>query len=181
MLTQNKTRFRHILLCLLGILAPAACADEGQDILNDQATLNFFGNVKVAPCVIAGGPTLNVNLGKHLQQRFLSAPGSASEWVNFALNLRDCPNSTVEVVATYSGIPSENGDMYANTGTAQNVAIELQRSDGQNLGNGKTYPMTINAETAEAIFSMRARVFSAKGNASAGTITGTVSIAFTYK
>ncbi|WP_330985255.1 MULTISPECIES: fimbrial protein [Enterobacterales] len=147
----------------------------------EQIQLSFFGSVKAAPCVIEGGSTMSVDLGKKLQMRFLNQPGAASSWVEFAMNLINCPNSTTEVTATYSGAPSESGDRYANTGTARNVDIELQRADGQNLGNGKTYIVAVNPVTAAASLAMRARVYTAAGNATAGTINGTVSISLTYK
>ena len=108
--------------------------------------------------------------------------GSSSDWKPFSIALTECPASTSEATMTVNGTPDEaESDMYANTGSATQVQIQLQSSDGMALGNAAQKVQTIDTATRSTTFDMRARAYSAQGKVKPGTIVGSVQVTFTYQ
>lgn len=147
-----------------------------------DVTINISGQILASPCVVDGTSPIGVDLGQNLQTSDLAAAGSYSQWKTFSINLKNCPSSKTNVVATFSG--SGDADdltrLYTNAGTATNVAVELQSNDASHTSLGNNQTMTVaRAVDNTAVFPLQSRVWS-KGNASTGTIATVVSVTFTY-
>ncbi|KGL58070.1 MULTISPECIES: fimbrial protein [Pantoea] len=156
------------------VLSPAARADT---------QLNITGNIRVSPCNIdlpAGG--LNVDLGQNILASSLAEAGSSTEWRPFSIVLSECPVSTREATMTLNGTVDEvESAMYANTGTASRVQIEVQSLAGAPLGNAAQMVQNVDSSGRSTTFEMLARAYSAQGRATAGTIVGTMQVTFTYQ
>ncbi|OMQ20392.1 fimbrial protein [Serratia oryzae] len=150
----------------------------------DNTTINITGTIKASPCTVdaSAGNVVNVDLGTNIQAASLTA-GKGSDWVPFALHLKDCPTSTTSVTAAFSGTQAaEEAGLYQNTGDADKVQIELQNvATSTRLGNNSTLVAPVLSTTKDATFSLRARAYSANGGVTPGSIVGTVQVAFTYQ
>uniref|UniRef100_S0DGJ7 Putative fimbrial protein n=1 Tax=termite gut metagenome TaxID=433724 RepID=S0DGJ7_9ZZZZ len=148
----------------------------------DPVTLNITGNVVASPCQIASDSvTKSVNLGTAIQASNLQTAASSSDWVNFTIDLVSCPAGTTSATMTMHGTADTNstGDLYKNTGTATNVAVQVQTQAGGQMGDGKTLTGTI-ANNAYS-YTMRARAYSAKGGVMPGSISAVVTATFVYQ
>ncbi|HIF6627996.1 putative fimbrial protein SthD [Acinetobacter baumannii] len=141
------------------------------------------GNIKAAPCEIDGANgTISVNLGNDISAATLATSGAFSPWVEFPLTLKNCPSTTTSVVATFSGTPAEeNASLYKSNGGSRRVQIELQNSEGANLGNGKSMTQLVSRVTNEAKFNLRARAYSTHGGSTPGSIDGALQVTFVYQ
>lgn len=153
-------------------IAPAALADA--------VTVNVTGNITASPCTIeTTGPVSvvlpDIDVGK------LQKKGDTSESKTFDLKLKDCPSSTTKVVASYSGTASSvETDSFINQGTAKNVVIWLKDSGGTTINPNTTRTLSVDGATKTALFTQSARLYSS-GSATAGTVIGTITVAFTYQ
>ncbi|MCP1105635.1 type 1 fimbrial protein [Serratia nevei] len=141
------------------------------------------GNIKAAPCEIDGANgTVSVNLGDDISAATLATSGAFSPWVEFPLTLKNCPSTTTSAVATFSGaVADESASLYKSTGSSRRVQIELQNSQGTNLGNGKSMTQPVNRATNEAKFNLRARAYSTNGGSAPGSIEGVLQVTFVYQ
>ncbi|MGB7801550.1 fimbrial protein [Buttiauxella sp.] len=147
-----------------------------------DVTINISGKIVASPCQVDGSSTVNIDLGQDLQAANLATAGTTSAWVPFTIGMKNCPASTTNVIATFSGTgdTTDLTRLYTNTGTASNVAVELQSNNAAHTSLGNTMTMTIpRASDNTAAFPLQSRVWS-KGNASTGTIASVVSVTFTY-
>lgn len=173
MVNINKKLF-GILAAGLYLIAATATADP--------VTLNITGNVVASPCQIGSDSvSKSVDLGQNIQASTLQAPGSSSDWVLFEINLVSCPAGTTQATMTMHGTADNTmpAVLYRNTGTARNVAVQLQMQSGEAMGDGRSYTGTIasNAYT----YKMQARAYSGSGNVTPGTISSVVTATFTYQ
>ncbi|WP_415343674.1 fimbrial protein [Enterobacter hormaechei] len=148
----------------------------------DPVTLNITGNVIASPCQVSSDSiTKSVDLGQNIQASSLQTAGSATEWVNFDINLNSCPAGTTKAIMTMHGTadPANPGDMYRSTGTATNLAVQLQSQAGEQLGDTKTLSGTIasNAYT----YKLRARAYTQNGGVTPGSISSVVTATFVYQ
>lgn len=146
--------------------------------------LNIKGMIKASPCVVdnAGGDGITVPLGDKIEAYKLANASSSSDWVEFTIDLKDCPITASSAIATFSGTEAmESVTLYKNLGEATNVQIELQSQAGANLGNGKTMTQPVNHDNNSVTFPLQARVYSFAGGATPGSIIGTVLVNLTYE
>lgn len=148
----------------------------------DQVSINVTGKVIASPCQIKGD-SLNktVDLGKSIMSGNLHNAGSSTTWVNFSLNLINCPRGTTQATMTMHGPSDINNpaDMYVNSGTATNIAVQLQTQQGDPLGDGKF--ITGNVLNNALSYNLRARAYSHNGNVEPGTIEAVVTATFVYQ
>ncbi|MEH0888286.1 fimbrial protein [Enterobacter sp. UNJFSC 003] len=172
---SNKTKMPALMLLLAAVVLSSPASADTQ--------LNITGNIKASPCSLdlpAGG--LNVDLGQNILASSLAEAGSSAAWSPFSIVLSECPVSTTVATLTLNGTPDEvETSMYANTGTASQVQIEVQDTEGTTLGNAAQLQKNIDSASRGTTFDMRARVHSAQGNATAGTVVGTMQVTFTYQ
>ncbi|MDR1750482.1 MAG: type 1 fimbrial protein [Enterobacter cloacae] len=167
----------------LSVLAAAIIAMMNTSAqAGDPVTLNITGNVIASPCQVSSDSiTKSVDLGQNIQASSLQTAGAATSWVNFDINLNSCPAGTTVAIMTMHGTADLNnpGDMYRNTGTATNLAVQVQSQAGDQLGNTKTISGTIasNAYT----YKLRARAYTQNGGVMPGSISSVVTATFEYQ
>ena len=156
--------------------------NAGAAFAGDTVYLEVQGNIVASPCEMSGD-NLNkqVELGKNIQAGNMKTAGSTSDWVNFSIDMDKCPPAISTVTMTVRGTADSDNptDMYKNTGTAENVAIELQSQAGDALGDGKS--LTGNITNNAYSYKLRARLYSEKGGVTSGTIGGVVTTTFTWQ
>ncbi|CAI1889210.1 fimbrial protein [Serratia entomophila] len=147
------------------------------------AKIEIKGNIKAAPCEVDGAnSTVKVNLGDNISAATLATSGSASDWIDFPLTLKNCPATTTTAIATFSGTTAdESATLYKSIGSSRRVQIELQNNKGVNLGNGKSMTQPVNHVSNEAKFDLRARAYSTNGGSTPGTIEGVLQVTFVYE
>jgi minor fimbrial subunit len=161
---------------VMGIVLASACIKAA-----DPVTLNVGGYIEAFPCQVSSDSvTKSVDLGQNIQASDLQTAGSSTAWVPFTINLSSCPATTAVTIMTMHGTPDSDNpnDMYASTGTANNVAVQLQSQAADPLGDGKTIkgPVLNNA----VIYELRARAYTQNGAVTPGTISSVITVTFTY-
>ena len=148
----------------------------------DPVTLTVTGNIVASPCQVSSDSIKKaVDLGQAIQASDLLAAGSSTTWVPFTINLSSCPAGTVAAIMTLHGTADTNNpqDMYVNTGTAINVAVQLQSQAGDQLGDGKS--IKANVVSNAVTYSLRARAYTQNGAVTPGTIKSEVTATFVYQ
>ncbi|ELV2798029.1 type 1 fimbrial protein [Enterobacter ludwigii] len=152
---------------------------------DDPVTITVTGNVVASPCeVSAESKTMNIDLGggKDLQTADLNAAGAFSPWVPFSIVLQNCPAGTSSVTATFAGT-ADSADpetLYTNTGTATNVAVQLEGEASEPYGNGKTAKIDISSPSDKPTWNLQTRAFSKNGGVTPGTINSVITMSFAY-
>ncbi|MGF6193302.1 fimbrial protein, partial [Serratia sp. 2723] len=138
------------------------------------------------PCTVdAVGGDVNVDLGE-IKAHTLTA-GTGSDWESFSLDLSDCPVSTTNVIATFTGTAAdESADLYKNAAANPAGAVQIEMVDGSSganrrLGSGSDMTVLVDHATNKATFPLKARAFSTNGGATPGGIEGVVQVALTYQ
>lgn len=168
---------RYINTVLLYIIAMGL---SSTDTYADPANLNLTGNVVASPCVLVNSDII-IELGSDIQSKDLAVEGSATEWKPFTVELVNCPAATSTATVTFNGVVAPlNPNMYSNSGTATNVAIDLQTSAGIPLGNLST--LTQSVETDRSVdYELRARIYAVANNVLPGTVNSIVDMTLTYQ
>lgn len=149
---------------------------------NDVA-VNFSGNVIAAPCTLSGDSVMSVNLGD-VTAAVLATKGNGSEFKTFSISFINCPASTTKIVAKFSGTTdSTNSIYYANTGTAKNVALDVNlNGTAYRPNNGNTLTADIDSSTRTASFPFQARMVSTgSDSATTGTFSAQMLATITYQ
>ncbi|CAI1223610.1 fimbrial protein [Serratia quinivorans] len=155
--------------------------------LADSVTVNISGNVVASPCIVDGSAITNVILDD-IDISELTTAGSSGTNKFFDLKLKECPARTTKVTATFSGIADKNNSNYfANSGTADNVAIQIKDIPAAWASNvitptgGKTMTVNVVATDHTAKFSLVTRIISPDGTAQPGTVNSAIQVSFTYQ
>ncbi|HHR6223750.1 fimbrial protein [Providencia alcalifaciens] len=147
----------------------------------DTVYLKFTGNIKAATCNLSTGNNLDVDLTTIPLDTFYSGT-KASDWKIFTIELKDCSSFINSVRLTFSGT-ADNADvasLYKNSGTATNIAIQLQSGDGATpLGNSKVLTIPTNGQPLVSV-PLRTRAFSSLGNGTSGTLSANITATITY-
>lgn len=151
----------------------------------DPVAITITGNVVASPCEVSSDSitkTIALDGGKGIQAKDLAAAGAATEWVAFSINLENCPAGTSSATIAFSGTPDDANpdDMYANTGTAENAAVQLQGTEGQKFGNGKSFTYTPITNNAIALH-LQSRIYTQNGGVTPGTVSAVVTADMTYQ
>lgn len=166
------------------------CLLTGAVLLCDTATagdlvaVNINGKVVAAPCQVSSdsvAKTVVLTGAQGVRASSLYTPGSATDWVPFDFTIESCPVGTMSATMLFAGDADSDGpdDLYRNTGSAGNIAVQLQSSEGAPLGNNKTLSGTI--ANRGYIYHLRARAYSAQGKVTPGTINSVVTVTFTWQ
>jgi P pilus assembly protein, pilin FimA len=146
-----------------------------------ETQINVAGKVIAAPCVVAGDTVSKQVDLPATQAHALTEAGSGGDWIDFYLELDNCPVYLQGVTVNFSGTPDENdGSTYKNNGTAGNVSLQLA-SDKVNYGNGSALTVDIDSQSHKAMIQLAARIYSPVGHAVKGTVNSVVSVNFTYQ
>jgi minor fimbrial subunit len=171
MMTNKLSLISCALLIAAGVVTSAWAADS--------TVINIKANIVASPCTVATDK-LDIDLGD-IQSVVLAKAEDASPWSAVQnIQLTNCPAGTSTVTATFNGTPGVNFVSYKNTGTANNVGIELadDNSTINYLSNGTTKAVTVASGSAN--IPVRARLQS-DGAATVGTVLASVNVTFEYK
>lgn len=146
-----------------------------------ENNLQISGTLVNHPCkvVFDENDTIYIDLGDNILDYVLSKPGSASPWIDFDIFFSDCPANSYHIIVTFHGTTDSSNTYYVNTGTAQNVGIELDRRNvGWQFPDGQS--AWVDIINGEGDLDLAARLFSVKGGATPGTINSTVTVSIEY-
>lgn len=171
-MTKTQWNLLALVLCVAGTAAPAYASD-----------ININGNVVASPCSVdTGSVSQDVDFGQ-LHATDLKTAGSSSDWQPFEVKLNACPVSTSKVTVTLSGNPvSGYPSLFANDGTAANVAVQIAEDANRNnvLLNGGGMTVNVDAHRG-ATYALAGRLNSPRGDTGPGTINSVVQMNFTYQ
>ncbi len=163
----------YFILTVLSLLSPSYAGDK--------ITLNFTGNIKLATCDVSGPTNIDIDLNKMPVDLFNTAQ-SGSDWKPFTIKLINCPLVINQIKVTFTGTAdsADINSLYKNSGSAQNIAIQLENEDGSvKLGNNKF--LLIDAlNRPETEFTLKTRAFSQNGSATPGSVSANVTATFIY-
>lgn len=150
----------------------------------EPVTLSISGNIKAAPCQVSSDSvtkTIDLTSGHFVTAPSMNSAGATTPWVTFDLSVEQCPAGTTHVTVLFNGTADSehSDDMYRNVGTASPVAIQLQASDGQPLGDGKL--LTAEITNQRYTWNLRARIYSERGRVTPGTINSVITVSMTYQ
>lgn len=169
---KNISRLTLWPLCAVFFSANSAWADA--------ITVNITGNVIAAPCTIDGATSQDVKLDDIVVSKLQKA-GDTGTAKSFDLKLKDCPDSTSRVTASYTGTVSPlYTDSFINTGTAGQLALWLKDSANATILPNSTKQAVVDSKTKTATFTQTVQVYS-KGSATPGTVIGNIVVSFTYQ
>lgn len=153
-----------------------------------QHTLNgsYVTSVALPSVPISGrdpscdfGTFSDVHLGSVPGSQFV-APGSTTEWKQFALRALDCFDTTT-VAMTFTGTANPvDSSLFASTGTASGVAIELQTQAGAPAIPNSPTPVTFAASDGPSTFGMRARIKQTDSRVQSGDVSAAITVNITY-
>ena len=155
---------------------------SGTILAADPVTMNITGNIVASPCQVSSDSiSKSVDLGQDIQSSALQTAGTGSDWVMFHIDVVSCPVGTTKATMTLHGTPdnARPDDLYANSGSAENVAVQLQMQSGEAMGNDKSY--VGNISSSGYVYNMQARAYTANGSATPGTISSVVTATFEYQ
>lgn len=148
----------------------------------DPVNIEVEGKVVAAPCVVNNNVgSLDVNLGQNINVANLATASSGSPLKPFDIVLSNCPAGTNNVTVVFTGdIDDDVPTMYKNTGTAENIAVELSEQGSDTiLGNNSELTQPVLADKT-VTFALNARAYTAKGDVGPGNIIAVVQATFSY-
>lgn len=148
--------------------------------ITDTKYIELRGKVVASPCQVEEA-TKNIALGNDIKMNALAQAGSATSWVPFNIHLVNCPKQDSWASITFSGESDAVNptSMYRNTGTATNLAVEMQFADGSPAGNGQSNMQAISQQ--EVTWNLQTRAYTQQGQVKAGTITSVIVATLTYQ
>ncbi|EGO1765125.1 fimbrial protein [Salmonella enterica subsp. diarizonae serovar Rough:-:-] len=154
--------------------------------------VTFTGTITNSPCDIApGDDAIAVQLGQ-ISYRHLKAADDVSDSKPFTIHLQNCAfdaNDTViagsagkmsKVTVSFTGNADENNKGYVNTGNAQDVAVQLLKSDNHSILAPNTDADAQQLQTGNNELNFFARVVALGTNVSPGTVESTVTYTLKY-
>ena len=152
--------------------------------LSATSDVTITGSVVAFPCEVdTDSLSQSVDMGR-VSTSGLASPRSGHTWKTFNINVINCPKIPGgRLTARFQGTPAgEDSTLYANSGSAKNVAVQMaQRANPDAIqGNGSTMTVEVS-DSGAATFAMLARLYSEKGGATQGTIASEVQFNFTYQ
>ncbi|MFV8866787.1 fimbrial protein [Serratia fonticola] len=175
-----RTLIKHSALALLVMAAGYNVA------MADPVNINITGNVVASPCKVNNdSSTLNVDLGSganSIQASTLAAANDGTTPKAFNLVLTECPSGTTSVKVTFTGTPdTAQPSMFANTGVAQPLAVELSSTTGPAPGvRANNTSVTQPVVSGGVTYGLSARAVTPTGNVIPGDISSVVVANFTY-
>ncbi|MFO6296912.1 fimbrial protein [Rahnella selenatireducens] len=146
-----------------------------------DASLNISANIVASPCIV-NNSTIDgkVALGRFFTNQ-LRNPGDATQWVSFSLELNSCPQQTTKVVVDFKGEPYPTREnLFSNSGGSTQVAIEVADVQGGAISNESTREIKVDA-LHNAILPLKSRMVTPEGNATSGSVSGTIEVSFAYQ
>ncbi|MBC5791249.1 fimbrial protein [Providencia sp. JUb39] len=177
---MKKTLLASSVIALtLGAASTAFAVDVG------SGTIEFNGTVNTGACSIAPSSiNKEVQLGS-IPAVSLKTAGAQGPNVDFTLELSNCvldPSASgtdfSKVKVSFTGQMDPAGNLWANSGTAQNVGVLFQNDAGQSIKSGDT--ITQNMTAGANTINLSARM-QALGQATSGSVKSTVAYVLDYQ
>ncbi|TNV21334.1 type 1 fimbrial protein [Buttiauxella sp. B2] len=164
---------------LLFFLLISTLTGSASAMASDDVQINITGTIVASPCKVDPTNPTTIALGDDIQAADLASNGARSAMVEFHIKLIDCPAGTTGVTATFHGASESSMPdwLYANGGTAKNVAVLLQASSVYGMGDGKT--MYIPITDGGVDYPLYTQAYSL-GAATPGTISAAITMSFVY-
>lgn len=155
--------------------------------------ITFTGTITNSPCDIAPGDNaIAVQLGQ-ISYRHLKAADDVSDSKPFTIHLQNCafdpddatsnPNPVgkmSKVTVSFSGNADSGNKGYVNTGNAQNVAVQLLKSDNHTILTPNTDADAQQLQTGNNELNFFARVVALTTGVTPGTIESSVTYTLKY-
>ncbi|EBQ4833653.1 fimbrial protein [Salmonella enterica subsp. diarizonae] len=155
--------------------------------------ITFTGTITNSPCDIApGDDAIAVQLGQ-ISYRHLKNIDDASDSKPFTIHLQNCafdpddatsnPNPVgkmSKVTVSFSGNADSGNKGYVNTGNAQNVAVQLLKSDNHTILTPNTDADAQQLQTGNNELNFFARVVALTTGVTPGTIESSVTYTLKY-
>ncbi|WP_272517463.1 MULTISPECIES: fimbrial protein [unclassified Providencia] len=188
---------------ILAISLTAASMMYGASVFAADATpttgpfgsgkVTFTGTIINSPCDIApGDDAITVQLGQ-ISYRHLKNADDVSDSKPFTIHLQNCafdPDDAVsdknpvgkmsKVTVSFSGNADTNNKGYINTGNAQNVAVQLLKSDNHSILVPNTDVDTQQLQAGNNELNFFARVVALSNTVSPGSIESSVTYTLKY-
>jgi len=148
----------------------------------DTSQITITANVVASSCTV-DTTSLQIDLG-NIEASTLLTAGQFSPWSDEkTITLSKCPASTTGVDAVFTGVAdTDDTNGYKNTSSgATNVSIELAKPDGVTYLNNNAHYGNVAVSGGNAVFSVKARLFTPKGTALPGAAGAVAQVAFIYK
>ncbi|EAA8762294.1 fimbrial protein [Salmonella enterica subsp. enterica serovar Kiambu] len=155
--------------------------------------ITFTGTITNSPCDIApGDDAITVPLGQ-ISYRHLKAADDVSDSKPFTIHLQNCAfdaNDTViagsagkmsKVTVSFTGNADANNKGYVNTGNAQDVAVQLLKSDNHSILTPNTDADAQQLQTGNNELNFFARVVALGASVTPGTVESTVTYTLKYQ
>lgn len=176
---RNLFTFSALALVISAASSSVFAADVGSGIIE------FNGVVNTGACTIApSSVNKQVDLGS-ISAASLQTAGSQGPVSDFVLELTNCimdPTASgtdfSKVSVTFTGQIDAAGNLWANTGTANNMGVLFQDPNGKNLTSGSTVEQSLREGSNTINLSAR---MASLGNATAGTVKSTVAYVLDYQ
>lgn len=163
-------KIKKYVLPLLILMAP--CYLFSATIKHSKITVN--GNVVARPCTI-----IPQNKAVDLGDIFTYNMAPYSEWVDFDITLKNCPDGTNNISATFTGDYDNQGGFYINKGTSKNIGIQLRANANNNfIKSGDTYSVSIDSAKS-GVFKLSARAYKV-GETNTGTLQSNINITYVW-
>lgn len=161
---------------------PAGASPKFSHPLVESTTLSITGRITLGPCIVDNA-TANqtVTLGTAFLNNELVA-NKGSDWKEFHLDLKSCPIGLSSATLTLTGNAAQQGQAFANDGSAKGIVLQLSNSDHSVLyGNGDVLTQSIDANR-NVQFQLAARMFNPGiDSTSQGDFSAVVQVDFTYQ
>ncbi|MBY6329457.1 hypothetical protein E5C03_09960, partial [Providencia rettgeri] len=102
-----------------------------------------------------------------------------SEWVDFDITLKNCPDGTNNISATFTGDYDNQRGFYINKGTSKNIGIQLRANANNNfIKSGDTYSVSVDSAKS-GVFKLSARAYKV-GETNTGTLQSNINITYVW-
>ncbi|ENE8569178.1 fimbrial protein [Salmonella enterica] len=161
-----------------------------------SGTIHFTGTITNSPCTVAPGDDALVVPFGQISYRTLSAANDTTASQPIVIRLTQCafdsdtgatnPNPVglmSRVKVSFSGTATSDNKGYISTGTAQNVAVQLLKSDNSTVIEANTTMPDGDAQQLQAgdnQLRFFARLIAVGGAATPGSVDSTVTYTLTY-
>ncbi|OAT31838.1 FimG family fimbrial adaptor subunit [Buttiauxella brennerae ATCC 51605] len=151
----------------------------------DNIPIQISGRIIASPCTTVnnGISPLTVPLGDNIGAGTMQNAGANSDWVEFNIDLTNCPAGTINVKATFTGTPdTADNTRWLNMATtkAANTSVELKdKATNVMISNGST--LTAPVSSNKATFKLKTAAYTKLGAVTPGDISTTVLASFIYQ
>lgn len=136
---------------------------------------------EVATCSFST-PNVVVPLGEHQTSEFNGVGTFTQPWVPFDLVATTCTAETSTIHMSFSGTVASGGNpnLFAVTGGATGVGVDIQTTAGAQAVPNSTTPMDFPAQQAGGTYSFQARYMQSEPTIGTGSANANVVVGLTY-